>query len=112
MFWRIGLASFLLLCASPATAHEPVLLDTRRATPGLHLELIELPAIPIPASVTPRYRLQASGLPRGVVFGVWAKDFGHSFHEVASGFRMDGSGVMVSSELDSAGQPQRLDEMA
>jgi hypothetical protein len=45
------------------------------------------------------------------MFGVWAKDFGHSFHEVATGFRMDESGVMVSSELDGAGRLRRLDEM-
>jgi hypothetical protein len=45
------------------------------------------------------------------VFGVWAKDFGHSFHEVATSFQMDESGVMVSSELDDASRPRRLDEM-
>jgi hypothetical protein len=122
MIWCIGLVSFLLLCASLATAHEPILLDARRATPGLFLDLIELPA-PI-TSAAARYRLQASGLPRGVVFSVWAKDFGHSFHEVTTGFRMDESGVIVSSELDGAGwlwgwwrwlirgRPQRLDEVA
>jgi hypothetical protein len=103
MNWPLGLALIFLLCATLALAHEPILLDARRATPGLHLELIELPSSIISAS-TPRYRLRASGLPHGVVFGVWTKDFGHSFHEVATGFRMDESGVMVSSELDSAGQ--------
>jgi hypothetical protein len=124
MVWRIGLGLFLLLCTSLATAHEPVLLDARYATPGLHLELTELPSTTTPASTTARYRLRASGLPRGVVFGVWAKDFGHSFHEVAVGFRIDASGALVSSELDGAGwlwrwwhwivsgQPRRLDEMA
>jgi hypothetical protein len=50
-------------------------------------------------------------MPTGVVFGVWAKDFGHSFHEVAAGFRMDESGVIVSGELDSGGRQRRLDEM-
>src|SRR5262245_25169495 len=107
MVWRIWSASFLLLCASLATAHEPILLDARRATPGLHLELTELPSNIIPASTTVKYRLRASGLPRGVVFGVWAKDFGHSFHEVAGGFRMDEFGNMVSSELDGTGQAWR-----
>ncbi len=122
MIWCIGLASFFLLCTSLATAHEPVLLDARRATPGLLLEIIELPATI--TSATARYRLRVSRLPRDVVFGVWAKDFGHSFHEVATGFRMDASGAMVSSELDVAGwvwrwwhwlvssRPRRLDEMA
>jgi hypothetical protein len=46
------------------------------------------------------------------MFGVWAKDFGHAFHAVASGFRMDESGAMESSELDGAGRLRRLDEMA
>lgn len=111
MVWRNGLALFLLLYTSLASAHEPVLLDPHRATPGLHLELTELPAPPSPASATARYRLRASGLPHGVVFGVWTKHFGHSFHEVATGFRMDESGGMVSNELDGTGQPRRLDEM-
>jgi len=118
----IGLTSFLLLWALPAMAHEPILLDARRATPGLVLTLTELPSLP-PASATVKYRLQASGLPRGVVFGIWAKDFGHAFHGVATGFHMDGSGVVVSSELDNIswvwrwwhrlvkGWPRRLDEM-
>ena len=99
MVCYIGLAAFFLLWVAPAMAHEPILLDDRRATPGLVLALTELPTLP-PASATVKYRLQASGLPRGIVFGVWAKDFGHSFHEVATGFQMDGSGVMVSNELD------------
>ena len=102
MNWPIGLALVFLLCATLALAHEPILLDARRATPGLYLELIELPSSSIRVS-TPRYRLRVSGLPRGVVFGVWTKDFGHSFHGVATGFRMDESGVMVSSELESVG---------
>jgi len=123
MNWRIGLAPCLLLCASLATAHEPVLLDARRATPGLHLELLELPATLTSASATARYGLRASGLPHGVVFGVWTKDFGHSFHAVATGFRLDESGAMVSNGWDDAGplwrwlrwivssRPRRLDEM-
>jgi hypothetical protein len=124
MVWYMGLVSLLLLWASQAMAHEMALLDGRRPTPGLRLELTELPSTTTPSSATPRYRLHAFGLPRGVVFGVWTRDFGHSFHEVATGFQMDGSGVMVSNELDGASwgwrwwrwlvksQPQRLDEMA
>jgi hypothetical protein len=107
MIWRIWLTSFLLLCASLATAHEPIFLDARRATPGLHLDLTELPSNTPSGSTSVKYRLRASGLPRGVVFGVWAKDFGHSFHEVAGGFRMNEFGGMVSSELDGAGQVWR-----
>jgi hypothetical protein len=112
MFCRIGMVLFFFLCALPVSAHEPILLDTSRATPGLHLNLSELPSTKAPASATARYQLQASGLPRGVVFSVWAKDFGHSFHEVAAGFWMDESGVIVSSELiGTSGRPRRLDEM-
>src|SRR5262249_53753204 len=110
MLQRIGLALFLLLCASLASTHEPILLDARRATPGFHLELRELPPTTTPATM--KYQLRVSGLPPDAVFGVWAKDFGHSFHEVATGFRMDESGVMVSSDLDAAGRPRRLDEIA
>ena len=106
---RLALASLLLLGAAPAAAHEPIVLDARRATPGLRLELIELPPATTPARVG--YRLRATGLPRGLVFDVWAKDFGHTFHEVAAGFRMDGSGALVSSEPDGAARPRRLDEM-
>jgi hypothetical protein len=122
MVWYIGLASLLLLWASQAMAHELTLLDNRRPTPGLRLELTELPST-IPASTT-RYRLQAAGFPRGVVFGVWTKDFGHAFHEVATGFQMADAGVLVSSELGGTGwlwrwwhwivgtRPRRLDELA
>src|SRR5262245_34072299 len=112
MIWRIGLASFLLLCTSLATAHEPVLLDARRATPGLRLELVEVPSATTPNSITARYRLRVSGMPPGVVFSVWTKDFGQFFHEVAAGLRMDESGVIVSSEPDGVGRPRRLDETA
>jgi len=124
MICYIGLASLLLLWASQAMAHEMTLLDDRRPTQGLRLELTELPSTTTPTSAIPRYRLRAFGLPRGVVFDVWAKDFGHSFHEVATGFQMDGFGGIVSNDLDGAswirrwwrwlvkGQPRRLDEMA
>jgi hypothetical protein len=91
MAWYMWLVAFLLLCASQAVAHELTLLDDRRPTPGLRLELTELPATTARASATVKYRLRAFGLPRGVVFGVWARDFGHAFHEVATGFQMDAS---------------------
>jgi hypothetical protein len=124
MVWYMGLASLLLLWVSQAMTHELTLLDNRRPTPGLHIELTELPLTTTPASATPRYRLYTFGFPRGVVFDVWTRDFGHSFHEIASGFQMDDSGVMVSHKSDGAswvrrwwrwlvnGRPRRLDEMA
>jgi hypothetical protein len=106
----LGAVGLLLVAAVPAIAHEPILLDSRRATPGLLLELTELPSIS-PADTGPRYRLRASGLPPGAVFGVWTKDFGHSFHEVASAFAVDPSGALLSVDTDASGGRRRLDEM-
>ena len=48
MVWYMGLAAFLLLWASQAMAHELTLLDDRRSTPDLRLELTELPSHPQP----------------------------------------------------------------
>src|SRR5262245_52969560 len=110
MFWRTGSALFFLLCASVASAHDPFVLDARRAAPGgIQLELIELPRAAAPAPI--QYRLQAVGMPQGVIFRVFTKDFAHSFHEVAAGLQMDESGNMVSSEPSGTGQPRRLDEI-
>lgn len=109
MFWYIGIVWFFLLWASAISAHEPIQLDAHRATAGLRLELREVPPTTDPATV--RYRLQAAGLPAGTSFGVWAKHFGHPFHEVTSGFRVDESGNAIASELDEAGRPRRLDEL-
>src|SRR5205814_1182663 len=47
-----------------------------------------------------RYRLVATGVPPGVTFGVWTRDFTHGFHEVVSGFRADGAGKLVSRDLN------------
>lgn len=112
MFWRIGSTVVFLLCASAlsVSAHDPFKLDARRAAPGdIRLALIEWPRATVPATV--RYRLQATGVPRGVIFSVFAKDFAHTFHKVASGFQVDESGNMVASESSEAGQLRRLDEM-
>jgi hypothetical protein len=109
MCWRIGFTVFLLLYAVTTSAHEPIVLDARRATPGLRLELSELPSTTTPA--IRRYRLQAFGLPRGILFDVWTKDFGHSFHEVAAGFQVDESGNVVTRKAGGTSQPQRLDEI-
>jgi hypothetical protein len=106
----LGAVGLLLLGAVSAVAHEPILLDSRRATPGLHLELIELPSAS-PADTDRRYRLRASGLPVGAMFSVWTKDFGHSFHEIASGFAVDPSGTLLSVDADASVGRQRLDEV-
>ncbi len=100
----------LALSASAAAAHEPIRFDIHRATPGVRLEIVELG--PLTANSTAaRFRLHAFGLPRDTVFAVWVKEFGHYFHEVASGIHVDSAGVLVSSERSEAGRPMRLDEM-
>ena len=109
MNWRTGLAAFLLLWSAAVFArHSSGLLDPRRATPGIHLELVELPSSA--AAGTAKYRLRAEGVPHGVTFGVWTKDFGQQFTQVFSGIRMDEAGVLVF--VDGSGQPRRLEDIA
>jgi hypothetical protein len=103
--WRIGLVFSVLLAVSPASAHEEDTLDPHNATAGLRLELSELPRNS--ASASPRYRLHAVGFPHGVIFGVWAQDFGHLFHLVASGFQVDKFGNVVSSKPSGAGRQDK-----
>jgi hypothetical protein len=103
----LGLALVLCAYAVPVAArHGGVVIDARRATPGVQLTLVEK------ASPGPRttYGLVAAGVPRGVLFGVWTKDFGQPFQQVASGFRLNELGVLEA--LDDAGRPQRLEEIA
>src|SRR5215813_965636 len=102
------IAGLILVAAAPAFAgHSHIIFDPHRATPGVKLELVELPSH-APSSLT--YRLRATGVPRDVIFDVWARDFGQRFREIASGFQMDEAGVLVSNEFKD-GQPQRLDAM-
>jgi hypothetical protein len=105
---RAGAILLLILGASPAFAgHSTVLFDAHRATPGIQLELAALPA----HSGSPvTYRLRATGVPRNIVFDVWAKDFRQPFREIASGFRVDEADVLMSIDL-VGGQRQRLDSM-
>jgi hypothetical protein len=109
MFRRIKIALTLLMYVSPVLAHETVLLDARLATPGPRLKLIELPQDS--GQQSKKYRLDAEGLPKGVVFNIWAKDFGHSFHEIASGFQLNSSGEFVSLGAGESGKQQKLAEM-
>jgi hypothetical protein len=98
----------LLLVGTPVSAHDPAILDPHRATPGIRLELVEAP--PASAETSRRYRLVAAGVPPGVTFGVWTRDFTHAFHEVVSGFRSDGAGKLVSAQ-DGDGRPRDLGEI-
>src|SRR5262245_42636426 len=99
----------LLLFASPRLASArhgaELLLDPRRATPGIRLELVELPDAQ-PRGAAARYGVRASGVPRNATFGVWAKEFGGQFHEVLGGFRADDTGALI--RLDSDGRAVRL----
>lgn len=96
MSWRTGLAALLILWAVSANArHGSGFLEPRRATPGIKLELVELP--PTRPSATKKYFLRVEGAPRGVTFGVWTKDFGQQFAEAFGGFQMDDSGALVST---------------
>jgi hypothetical protein len=97
-YFFFGLMALFLLCASPAAAgHGAALFNTRRATPGIELELIAMP--PGPDGEVAKYRLRATGVPRGVTFNVWSKDFHQSVQEIASGFRIDESGTPTSSAM-------------
>jgi hypothetical protein len=102
----LGCVLLLSIFSSPAFAHDPFILDARRAVPeSIRLDLVELSTTP---GMSKRYRLQASGAPRGIVFGVFTKDFAHSFHEAAAGFQADESGNLFSGGGHGR---QRLDDM-
>ena len=103
---RIGLAALLLLWGSAVDArHSSAALDPRRATPGIHLELVEQPS---PAGPV-KYRLRAEGVPRGLSFGIWTKNFGQNFEEALSGFQVNPGGILVS--VDELGRSRRLEDI-
>jgi len=107
---RAAALALLLLLGAPAPVrarHGAVVLDARRATPGIQLQLMEMPAAQPSTAV--RYQLHATGIPHDVTFGVWTKDFGASFQQVLAGFRMDEAGRLVA--LDGGGRPERLDRV-
>lgn len=81
-------------------------LNAAQATPGVHIEL----KADAGAAGPVQYRLSATGVPRDVMFDIWAKDFRQQFREIALGFRLDASGALASSPFESDG-PRRLDEM-
>jgi hypothetical protein len=99
----LGFVFVVLLIAPSVFAHDEEVLDPHNATPGVRLELSELPRTKISAAVT--YRLRVTGVSREIVFNLWTQDFGAPFHMVASGLRVDESGRVVSSRPVKAGQP-------
>lgn len=105
---RLGLALLYVICASSARAHDPYLLDARRATAGPRLELVEIPAADGKAEKKYRIRVGA-GLPKGVVFGVHTRPYDHGFHEVESGFQTDENGSLVATA--AGGSKKRLEDL-
>ena len=106
----IIIIAFSTLCPGLASAHKPMLLDARHATPGLRLEMQQLRQTK--DSAEPRYQLQAFGFPKGIKLLLWSKEFDHSIHQMAFVFQVDKSGNVVSSSGGGAIKPKRLDEMA
>ena len=88
MAWQSVVAALALAWSAAADArHSNAVLDPRRATPGVSLELVEVPRSATGAAA--KYRLRVLGLPGGVAFGVWTKSFGQDFVEVVSKQRLD-----------------------
>ena len=83
-----------------------MLLDARRATPGLRLEMQQLRQTK--DSAEPRYQLQAFGFPKGVKLLLWSKEFDHSIHQMAFVFQVDKSGNVVSSNRGWRRQAETL----
>jgi hypothetical protein len=86
-----------------------MLLDARRATPGLRLEMDQMPQTKI--STPPMYRLRAFGFPKAVKLLLWSKEFDHSLRQMASVFQVDRAGNVVEINLGATKRPRRLDEM-
>ena len=108
MAWRSALAVLMLAWTASAQArHSNAVLDPRRATPGVTLEVLELPRTGPGNPV--KYRLRVSGLPSDQSFGVWTRNFGREFREVVSGLRPDASGVLAVT--DNRGVFRRLSEI-
>jgi hypothetical protein len=108
MAWRSVVAGLALAWVAAAEArHSNAVLDPRRATPGVSLDLVEL-AHREPGDA-PKYRLRVTGLPAGPTFGVWTRSFGRDFVEIVSGLRPDASGMLAVA--DRGGVGQRLDDM-
>lgn len=108
MGWRFWLAVLLMLWSAAGSArHGSGILDPRRATPGIQVDLVEVESPSSPA--TPNYRLRPHGLPAGVAFEIWAKDFGQQFTPLLTGFRPDASGALVSS--DASGKTVKLEDV-
>src|SRR4030095_6164281 len=105
MVRSLALVFVVLWLAPPVFAHDEEVLDPHNATPGVRLELIELPRTKTSAAVT--YRLRVTGVSREIIFNLWTQNFGALFHTVASGLRVDEAGDVGSHRPVRAGDPHR-----
>jgi hypothetical protein len=97
----------LAWAAAAEARHSNAVLDPRRATPGVSVDLV---AVPRSTPGEPaKYRLQVAGLPAGTAYGVWTRTFGRDFVEVVSGLRPDAAGVLAVA--DGGSVKQRLDDL-
>jgi|KBSSwiStaDraftv2_1062776.scaffolds.fasta_scaffold182751_3 hypothetical protein len=100
----------LVLGVGQIWAHERIVLDDRRSTPGLRLEMHELPQTA--SAPEARYRLEAFGFPSGTRLLLLTREFDHSSRQLASGLRVDRSGRVMVSSSGGKGRPIPLDEMS
>ena len=105
---EIGLL-FLLFPAVSVLAHQPILLDARRATPGLRLEMRELQQF-TPA-LSPKYQLKAFGFPPGNKVLLWAKEFDHTVRQMGSVFEVVKSGSVLEAKSIRGTRRRRLEDL-
>jgi hypothetical protein len=97
MAWRNGVVALLLAWSGAVDArHSVTTLDPRKASPGIRIQLVELPSAAPSGAV--RYSLRTDGFPPGITVGLWTKDFGQYFKEVIPGIRFDPSGVLIAPD--------------
>jgi hypothetical protein len=89
--------------ASAVLAHDEATLDPHNPSPGVRLELSELPRTKTAAAAA--YGLRVTGVSREITLDLWIQNFGSHFHRVAAGLRLDESGNVLSSRPVNTGQP-------
>jgi hypothetical protein len=100
MAWRTGVVALILAWSGAADArHSFTTLNPNKASPGIRIQLVELP--PVAPGGAVRYSLRTDGFAPGTTVGLWTKDFGQYFKEVIPGIRFDPRGLPVAP--DSAG---------
>ena len=101
---------FLFYHVTLASAHTLVLLDARHATPGLRIVPHRLDQVD--DSTEAKYHIQAFGFPKDVKLILWAKEFDHSLHQLASVFQVDNSGNVLEANPSVAKRSRRLEEIS